>query len=303
MPTDDGRCLWIAENVSTPTGQTIDHVAFEVDRTAPFGTCPTGAPVGGTPTSIVEIEGGADPSISVQIASSFRLGGVTRVLYRLFQTDPNAVYGVDDIGGGIGQWDPASQRIVVQGPGAIAFPPSLDLGTAATVSGDAAYVWGCPRSGGFLRSDCVLARFGATGAAQLFLGDASWTTDLDPAPAATTGLKSGPWISSVTADPSGSGGLLHVFIGGFGTGLETQVSSGPTGAWSAPAPLIDCQRPSIDAMSYCAGPMFHPELTDPTRPGEVVVSYEIGSTNADQVTLMSQDPQGYWPRLVWLPAP
>jgi hypothetical protein len=111
VPTDDGRCLWIAERVATPTGALITNVAIEVDRSAPFGTCPTtGALVGGAPTSIVHVEGGADPSISVQIASAFRVGGVTRVVYRLFQSDPSTVFGVVYLGGGLGQWDPGSQR-------------------------------------------------------------------------------------------------------------------------------------------------------------------------------------------------
>jgi hypothetical protein len=303
VPTDDGRCLWVVDNVATPTGDTIHNVAMEVDRDAPFGTCPTtGSLAGGALASVVTIEGGADPSIGVQLASAFRVGGVTRVAYRLFQSDPNAGYGVTDLGGGLGRWDPGSQHIVVQGPSAIAFPTSLDLGNSAVVSGSSAYVWGCPKPGGFLMSDCILARADATGALQLFLGGAKWTTSLDPMPAATTGLKSGPWISSVAADPS-SGGMLHVFVGGFGSSVMTQTATSPTGTWSAPASLLDCQLPSIDGMSYCAGPILHPELTDPTRPGEVVVSYEIGSTATNQGTLMSQDPEGYWPHLAWVTAP
>jgi hypothetical protein len=310
VPTDDGRCLWIAGQVNTPMGEVVSNVAIEVDRSAPFGTCPTTGSVvggnGGSPTSIVEVEEGADPSIGVQLASAFRVGGVTRVVYRLFKTDPNALYGVTDLGGGLGRWDAASQRIIVQGPSAITFPTSLDFGDASIVSGGNAYVWGCPKPGGFLMSDCILARFDATGSAQLFLGGASganWTTNLDPSSAATTGLKSGPWISSVTGDSSSTGGLLHVFIGGFGATIETQLANGPTGTWSAPAPVVDCALPSTDGKSYCAGPMLHPELADPTRPGEIVVSYEIGSTAANQSALMSQDPQGYWPHLVWVTAP
>ncbi len=303
VPTDDGRCLWVVQNVATPMGGTINNVAIEVDRDAPFGTCPTsGTLAGGSLGSVVTIEGGADASIGVQLAAAFRVGGVTRVAYRLFQTDPSAVYGVTDLGGGLGRWDPVSQRIIVQGPAAIAFPTTLDFGDAAVVSGGNAYLWGCPKPGGFLMSDCILARIGATGDAQLFLGGANWTTSLDPSSAATTGLKSGPWISTVAED-AGSGGLLHVFIGGFGSSLQTQTASSPTSTWSAPAPLAACQLPSIDGDAYCAGPILHPELADPTRPGEVVVSYEIGSTAQNQGALMSQDPQGYWPHLVWVTAP
>ena len=63
VPTDDGRCLWIAEQVATPMGDVIPNVAIEVDREAPFGSCPTtGSIMGGVPTSVVRIEGGADAS-------------------------------------------------------------------------------------------------------------------------------------------------------------------------------------------------------------------------------------------------
>jgi hypothetical protein len=251
------------------------------------------------------MEGGDDPTILVQIASAFRFAGVTRVAYRLFKVDPSAVFGVTDLGGGLGRWDAGAQRVVVQGPSAVAFSTSLDLGTAALVEPDHAYVWGCPRPGGLLISDCILARFDAQDAMQLLAGGGSWIASTDGSIAATTGLQSGPWVSSVVADPGDSSlrGLLHVYASGFGTTLETQTASGPEGPWTAAAPIGACALPSYDTAAYCAGPVVHEELADPTRPGEVVVSYGIGSTAADQVPLMSANPEDYWAHLVWGAAP
>lgn len=301
VPTDDGRCLWVVDTIQMEMGGTIPNVAFEIDRTAPFGTCPTAASfAGGAPASVVQIEGGEYPDVRVQIASAFRFAGETRVAYRLFKDDPYAVYGVVDLGGGLGRWDPTTQRIVVQGPSAIAFPTTLDLGTASLVQPDHAYLWGCPKADDLI-NECIVTRLDPQGTMELFTGNGSWTTTLDGSLGATT-ILSGPWVSSVVAKP-GSGGLLHVYAGGFGTTLETQVAPAPEGPWAAAAPLGGCQLPGADAGAYCAGPVVHPELADPTRPGEVVVSYAVGSTSPDQDTLKAADPKGYWGRLVWATAP
>jgi hypothetical protein len=301
VPTDDGRCLWVVDTVQTAMGGTIPNVAFEVDRRAPFGTCPTSASfAGGGPTSVVHVEGGTDPDILVQIASAFRFAGVTRVTYRLFRQDPHAVYGVTDLGGGLGRWDSTTQRIVVQGPGAITFPPTLDLGTASLVQPDHAYLWGCPQAENLVDA-CILTRLDPRGSIEMFTGHGSWTSTLDGAIGART-ILSGPWVSSVVAKP-GSSGLFHVYTGDFGTTLQTQVAPAPEGPWAAAAPLGRCQLTGTDTGAYCAGPVVHPELADPTRPGEIVVSYAIGSTSPDQDTRKAADPQGYWARLVWTTAP
>jgi hypothetical protein len=302
VPTDDGRCLWIAEEVETQDGTRLRNVAFAPDRKAPFATCPTAASiVGPTPASIVALDGGDDPSLYVQIASSLRFGGRTQVVYRLFRADATATFGVTLLGGGLGHWDPASQRIVVPGPGTLPFSTALGLGDAALVTPTDAYVWGCSKPNG-LTNGCLVARFDAGFSMQLFGGSAGWLAGAAPAQAATV-FDAGPWISSVVPDPAGGSGLLHVFAIGFGGTLESHTAPLPEGPWTSGPTLATCALPPGDGMSFCAGPVVHEELSDPTRPGEIVVSHGLGSTADDQTARLQADPQAYWTRLVWLDAP
>jgi hypothetical protein len=301
VATDDGRCLWVAEEVHTTGGQRLWNAAFEPDRKAPFGSCPSAASFAyGSPAPIVAIEGGDDPNILVQIASSFRFAGKTRVLYRLFAIDPNAVFGVTLLGGGLGRWDASSQRIVVQGPSAIAFSTGLDLGDAALATKDFAYVWGCPKEDGFT-DKCIVTRFDVEGTMQLFSGS-GWIGSQNGNDGATV-FEAGPWVSSVVAGAASSGNLLHVYSIGFGSTLESHVGPVPEGPWTAGPTLATCDVPAGDDKAFCAGPVVHEELVDPTQPGELPVSYGVGTTAKNQSTLMAQNPKGYWSRLVWIQAP
>ncbi len=300
VPTDDGRCLWIAEAVTLGDGTALRNVAFEPDRTAPFGTCPTAASfAGGAAVSAVHVDTGDDPDLLVQIASAFRFAGRTQVAYRLFQVDASAVFGVTLLGGGLGRWDAPTQRIVVAGLGALQFSPDLDLGDASLVTPDFAFVWGCPKQDGFTH-DCVVGRFDATGAMTLFAGNAGWIPG-QTAAGATTVFTAGPWISSVVPDAGDQ--LLHVWASGFGSSLLSHLATAPEGPWTDGASLGACDLPGSDASSYCAGPIVHRELADPTHAGEAVVSYGVGTTAANGGSLMSASPLDYWSRLVWTTGP
>lgn len=301
VPTDDGRCLWVAEQVETADGHSLRNVAFAPDPAAPFGACPTKAtPVGGSPGSIVHMDGGDDPSFLVQVAQAFRLAGKTTVVYRLFEVDQQATFGVTLLGSGLGTWDAGTQRIVVPGPSALPFPTSLNLGDASLVAQGSAFVWGCPTQDGLMER-CVVTRFDPGGGTATFAGAAGWRPGLDGAAGATV-FESGPWISSVVPDAA-SGGLLHVYAIGFGTTLETHLAPAPEGPWAAGASIGPCALPSGDAHAFCAGPVVHEELADPTRPGEIVVSYGVASTAPSAGALSAARPEDYWTRLVWVGAP
>ena len=114
IPTDDGRCLWIADSAQLSDGTMARNVAFEPDVTAPFGTCPTESV--SPPTPIVSVEGPDDPSILVQIDGGYLLGGTTHVLYRIFKLDSTATFGAVEVGGGVAHWDPNTKHIVVPSP-------------------------------------------------------------------------------------------------------------------------------------------------------------------------------------------
>ncbi|HEY1953970.1 MAG TPA: hypothetical protein VGH28_00110 [Polyangiaceae bacterium] len=278
VPTDDGRCLWIA-----------DGVAFEPDLAAPFGTCPETSVM--PPTPIVTIEGGDEGgALHAQIDDGYRLGGVTHVLYRLFRDDPSAAFGVVELGGGVGRWDPVTQRVIVHGPAAFPWGLDLDLGDASLVAdGSHAFVWGCAQPGPTLLDGCELARLDENDSVELFGANGSWLPTTDASQGATV-FFSGPWTSSVVG---ADGGLRHLYISGFGDRIQTQVSSIATGPWTDGADVAACDLPA-DPKSFCAGPIAHPELADPTRPNELPVSYSVGTTSG---TPLSADDG--WTRLIW----
>jgi hypothetical protein len=301
VPTDDGRCLWVAEDVGLKDGTQLRNVAFAPDLTAPFGTCPTAVTaVGGAPAPIAHMEGGDLPNYFVQLAAPFRAGGQTRVVYRLFIADASAVFGVTLLGGGLARWDASTQTIVVPGPQDLAIPTSLDLGDAAFVATDFTYLYGCPQPNS-LSPACILTRLDPEGILTLFTGGSTWIQSQDWTQGATI-FHGGPWIASVVPDAL-SGGLLHVYVEGFGSTLETDTATAPEGPWTPSSSIATCMLPDYDTSSFCAGPVIHEELADPTRPGEVVVSYGVGSTAMNQDALLSAHPGDYWTKLAWLSAP
>jgi hypothetical protein len=298
VPVDGGRCLWVAETVLTKMGSSLRNVGFELDRTEPFGSCPERASfLGGAPASAVTIEGSDDPSLLVQVDGGYRVGGETHVLYRIFRTDSSAVFGVTELGSGLGLWDSSTQRIVVPGPASLSWSDDLDLGDAYRVVDGVTYVWGCHGPGGFLTSSCKLARLDDAGVAELFAGSGEWVRGDDLAHARTV-FDSGPWISSI--EPSPSGGFVHVYAVGFGSTLETHDAPAVTGPWTSGATLASCDLPKTDAHAFCAGPVVHDELGDPTRAREWVVSYGVGTTATNQDALMAAHPEEYWTKLVWV---
>ncbi len=299
VPTAD-RCLWIAEDVTLSSGARLRNVGFEVDPAAPFGTCPR-APtfVDGTPRSVVAVEGD-DPSLVVQITGGYRLGGQTRVTYRMFRADGGPDFGLTHLGSGLARWDAAARRIVVPSPRALRFPTGLDLGDASIAVGDRAYVWGCPAPIEFLTERCVVGRLDATDRLELFAGNDRWVTSDRRSDGAAV-FDAGPWVSSVV--PVGNTArLAHVFAVGFGSDLQVHSAAAPEGPWSAATSVARCALPTDDPDAFCAGPVVHLELADPTRPGELPVTYGVGST-APGGGPSAGRPETYWPRLQWVRVP
>lgn len=273
VPTDDGRCLWIAERVGDDR-----NVAFEIDEDAPFGSCPTRARA--VRTNVVV---GEDV---VQITGGYRLNGAARVTYRQFKSDPAAPFGVTESGTGIARW--RDDRIVIE---PTRFATDLDLGDASIVIGDHAYLYGCPGPPDFLTEHCVVGRLDGRDEMELFVGGGRWVGSTRARDAQRV-FDSGPWISSVVARPNG---LLHVYAVGFGSNLETHTATTPDGPWAKGGNLAPCDLPGDDPKAFCAGPVVHAELSDPTRPSELVVSYGVGSTSPER------GGREHASRLQWLP--
>jgi hypothetical protein len=293
VPTDDGRCLWIGEDVRTAAGDSLRNVAFETDPGLPFGACPTEARFGPQGlASVVEMEGGADPSLLVQIASAFRRGGETRVVYRLFQFDADAPFGVANLGSGIGRWDGATQRIVVGSPGDLDFSVDWNIGDAALIWDGQTHVYGCAFNDG-LTNECLVMRSKNAADWKLFSDAETWVDPIDPIQAEPV-FASGPWVSSVTASESK---LTHVYSIGFGRTIETSIASRPEGPWTSGPTLGVCDLPADDEAAFCAGPVVHEERADPTAPGEAWITYGIGTTALDQAARIAANPRAYWTRL------
>lgn len=295
VPTDDGRCLWIAEEVRSSSGDLLRNVALVADEHPTFGACPRAMQFlsGSARPSVAFSDNSSDPSLQVQITGGFLLAGQARVTYRMFRVDPNAVFGVTELGTGIGFWDSARQLLVVFPQPR--FDTQLSLGNASYVAGSYAFLWGCNAPGHYLTEGCLLGRIDRNELLELYLGNNRWSDGASASNAAIV-FDDGPWISSVLPDPRDGDQLLHVFASGFSEHLQLQLAQAPIGPWGQATGLASCKLPGADSKAYCAGPIVHEELLDPARPGELVVSYGVATTDPQRM----DRPSEYWSRLDWI---
>jgi hypothetical protein len=295
VPTEEG-CLWIFSEVELASGATIENAGVLVDPALPFGACPRAGRVRAEGlTNLVEVSSGTAAPI-VQLTGSYRLGGETRVVFRDFVFDPGGGFGVRNVGSGIGRWDEARWRVIVPGVESLSWPPEIDLGDAVLGGAAHAFIYGCPGPPDFLTEDCILGRVGASGEAELWMGD-RWSAE--PGEASLV-FQAGPWRSSVVRMRDGR--YLHVFTVGFGTNLEAHVAPAPEGPWTSIGILAACDLPD-DPGAYCAGAVIHEELADPFVPGTIAVSYSVGSTTPGWAELARETPRDYWPRLARVRVP
>jgi hypothetical protein len=106
-------------------------------------------------------------------------------------------------------------------------------------------------------------------------------------------FQSGTWQSSVTQQQNT---FRHIYIVAYGTSIEAHSAPTLLGPWTETAGYGDCDLPSGDPKAFCAGPVVHPDLADPTRPDELPVTYAIGSTNNSSTGSVHD----FWPHLVRL---
>jgi hypothetical protein len=295
VPIDGGRCLWVAETATTADGTALRNVGLLAATSMPFGTCPSVSTfAGGAPTPVAVIEGPSDPSLLIQVDGGFVQAGKTIVPYRLFRVDMEATYGVTLLGGGFGRWDVATQRVVVPGESDLLWDGSIDPGDASLVIDGTPYVWGCHGPATGLTNPCSLSRL--EGDTLQFLTDGDvWLADAAVSQTITT-FSSGPWISSVVARAAG---LQHVYASSFSTTLQTDTATDVTGPWAAGPALGACVLPANDPAAYCAGPVVHEELMDPTRPNEWVVSYGVGTTGSAAGGVSGTLSTSYTTKLTW----
>ena len=291
LPTDDGRCLWVADSVTYTNGSTARNVAFEAEPNLPFGACPDVSAA--EPRAITSAS--ATLSVLVQINGGYRLGSTTHVLYRLFQQNPSSTVGVTEAGGGIASFDTASMRVNIPEPSPIGtWGLDLDLGDAHYPMGDGAHelVWGCGQTGSYLTQSCRVARVDANDSVELLSKSGDWIASVRATDGAIE-FESGTWQSSVTANQTG---FEHVYIADYGSSLLSQSAPTLLGPWVETAGRGACELPASDTHAFCAGPIVQSDLIDPTRSGELPVTYAVGTTNPST----TGDVRAYWPRLTWL---
>ncbi|MBI2895597.1 MAG: hypothetical protein HYY06_18720 [Deltaproteobacteria bacterium] len=306
VPTDDG-CVWLLPELETASGERVAYAAVRLDETAPFGTCPaTPDFLEPGPVSAVRVLGDAPPELLPSVTGAFRLPGApTRVAFRNFVWEEGAPFGLRELGTGLGVWSETEKRVWLPDEGAIRWPPEVDLGDAVVAVGESAYLYGCPPPIDFLTEDCVLARLDGALRAELWTDDGwvaegeGWDgTTVDEAPPL---FDAGPWRSAVTRIADGR--FLHLYAVGFGSRIEGHVAPAPEGPWTSLGWIAECDLPADDDEAFCAGPAVHPELQDPLRPGEIVVSYDVATTSPDWEERRRASPESYWPRLVSLVIP
>jgi hypothetical protein len=289
VPVEDGRCLWIAEEVITTEGGHVRNVAFDVDKTLPFGSCPRRAklPIG---IQSIVTEDHPSPTYDYRFTSAYRKDGKTEVFYRHVSkklVDPE-IYVT-----GRGAWDPASQRIRVPG-GGLGYLTG-DLGSAALVMGDYAYVWGCDQRDAITAGGCFVLRFRGE--------DFEYFTEAGTWAAAFTSENPSRSIDLFESGPNGAGVVLLgsdlLQVSTVKSVLAGNVARAPQGPWSKTPQLGVCDLVSDDSASICSGAAVHEELRDPTT-RDVVLTYAV-RTSAPVGSL--KDPQRYWTRFVRVPAP
>lgn len=272
-----GRCAWIYHSMH-------DDIRLEATFAAPScDMLELPMPVA-TPT-------GDFAWMTVQ--SSFEdATGRDRVLVRGWVGDLSAPHRVRVAGSGFGRI--VDDAIVVTTTPWL-FDETLPIGAAAVVDGGFLYLYGCPDDAYCLGSDAIVGR------APLDRIDdrSAWSvlgTDGWGAGTPVGVLPMGPHRADVVRDPRG--GFLHVYVSGFGAAIEILHADRPEGPWSTGGPVVPCELPSDDPSAFCAAPVLHPELHDPTRPDELVVGYSITTSADDGWTLRMSRLESYWPRLV-----
>jgi hypothetical protein len=298
LETGSGRCLWLVSGGGPPDGVDVPHLGAYVPDGLPFGACPEqGELIGGeAPRSIMDASE-LGPDALIGISDSIRHAGQTWIYYRHWVLDPSEPFFVRKLGTRLAVFDDASETIrLLDG---FIWTGDEDYGDSALVIDGVPHLFGCHGPPDFMAYHCYLTRLAAgpleSGSGyEYFAGDHDRLNDQDAEAAVLT---AGPHRFSARFHAP-SGRYVQVFIAGFGDRIEVRTAESVTGPWTAPRPLVSCELPADDIEAFCGYPMLHPELADPARPDELVITYDIASLAPDGAERMADDPVAYWPRLV-----
>lgn len=299
----DGRCMWIMNDARTHSGEWLSHPAALVPAHPAGGACEGGVQLLGDaePYSVVDAtEAGRDALVS--LGDGFRWRDETWFYYRHWLPDSNGAFGVRLNGTRVARYDESNESVVFES--GFLWGPELAYGDAALVVDGVPHVFGCHGEPQFLSYNCHLARLqgddiNSSESYEYFIGDGGWGKDIRKE---VPVFDSGPHRSAVRFHP-GLDRYIMLFAYGFGDTIHMRTATAPQGPWSEPAVVGPCDLPKDDPEAFCATPALHLELMADWRPDELVVSYDVGTTAADQDERRRRDRLAYWPRLARLALP
>lgn len=289
------RCLWILDAAVDEAGLSVPDPGFSWPS-AGDTSCPDAPAFLGSARASVVDRGVFSRPVLVSLLDAVRLGDVTWVYYRVYVFEAGAPFGIRSLGTGAARWDEVGSRLVLHDR-LVSLPGGYELGEAAVVHEGQVHLYGCRGPVGLFRTECVVARL--TGAPndlediELYAGDETWTRD--PL-AARPVLRSGPERWALRFHP-GMGKYVMSFVPGFGNDVRLRTAERPEGPWTEDVRLTLCELPTDEPDSFCREPTLHPELVDPRRPNEIVLSYDIDSMSEGDLR-RERDPEAYWPRLI-----
>lgn len=248
--------LRAAEGASGPT--TIEPAVFEAGL-LDVETCLRGVP------AMLPAQSGLDASalgeVDTAILSTFVAGTRTLAYVHAFE-------GFEPVGVALAEWDDAAGAFITRSEYLFTGDRPA-YGDAALVVDETIYAYGC-RESGFLTDACYVARVPVDRAQdptayEFYQDGGGFGADHDDAWPIFEGGRGlaitsrGDRVYAAYATPLGR--TLHVRSG-----------LGPTGPWSAPVQVTQCELPD-DA--FCSGVAAHPVLED--APDRLALSYAVAS--------------------------
>ena len=205
-----------------------------------------------------------------------------------------APFGVKTIGRGIARLDAASGQFQ-RGP-LFWTADRPNYGQAAIVDGGWLYAYGCSGSADGWSRDCYVARvpvgqISDINAWQYATGVGQFTANVDDAQPILTGVGDIEVRRHAAATPEPSGRLLLTYIKPLDTLLQVRSALGPTGPFSAPHVLGQCEA---STGTFCVGAVQHPELD----PDAATIAVTFARASFDPLPSDAR-----WPRLAFLPLP
>ncbi len=277
----DGATLWTFDAPLVAGGR-ADGVAGRLQLAT--GGCP-----GTLLDAVAALPATATDSDFATPLDLVRTGDDVWQFYETWRFAAGAPFGVKVVGRGVAKWDSQTGQFA-RGADLLWTADRPAYGQSALVDGAWVYAYGCePAQDGWTRA-CYVARaptlqVANVNAWQYATAVNQFTANPDDAQPILTGVGD----LSIRRHPSGR--LLATYILPLDTVLRVRSALGPTGPFSAPHALAQCQAATG---SFCVGAVQHPELD----PDAATVALTFARASFDPLPS-----DVTWPRLAYLALP